>query len=281
MNFKHFLSIISAFSLVLGVTFTASAREPAKTPPQKAVKAGAEKNSARCPELSKVQGMINRTFRKSIKVKNVKPARVDGLCRVEIKFQNRNRVLYVDANGEYIIPGDVYRTSDGANLTREAMMEINRFTEPQMKTLEKLTAFTMGDKGPVVYFVTDPQCPYCKKAEAILEPLAQSGQIQVKVMLYPLKFHKGAKEECISIICDNKGLEGLKSRYRSENQCDKGKKLIQDTLKFLQSKGITGTPTYIFADGRFQSGVLQKDKLLKKMGIAAGAEKKSGAKSKK
>ncbi len=238
-------------------------------------------DSAACPEISKVQNMIKRTFRKSIRVKNVQPAKVQGLCRVEITFQNRNRVLYVDSAGSYIIPGDVYRTSDGMNLTREAMMEINRFTGPQMKVLEKLTAFTIGDKGPVVYFVTDPQCPYCKKAEAILEPLAMSGQLQVRVLLYPLKFHKGARQECVSIICDKKGLEGLKSRHRSDNQCAQGKKLVQDTVRFLQSKGITGTPTYIFQDGRFQSGVLQKDRLLKRIRLSEGAEKVQAAKDKK
>ncbi len=226
-----------------------------------------------CPDKKKVQTVINKTFRKSIKVMNVSPAKVDGLCRVEISFQNRTRILYIDASGEFLIPGDVYRTSDGANLTREAMMEINRFTEPQIKTLDNLAAFSIGHEGPSIYFVTDPQCPYCKKAEAILEPLAESGKFQVKVLLYPLKFHKGAKEECISIICDNKGIDGLKKRYRSENQCDNGKKLVEDTVKFLQSKGITGTPTYIFPDGRFRSGVLQKDQILKKLGIEASAEK--------
>ena len=230
----------------------------------------ANTDNAPCPPLKDVKQIVKKTFRKSISVEKIQPAQVEGLCQVQIKFQNRKRVLYIDSHGKYIIPGDVYRTSDGRNLTRTAMMEINRFTEPQMKTLEKFVAFTIGDKGPVIYFVTDPQCPYCKKAEAILEPMAKAGQLQVKVLLFPLKFHKGAKEECISIVCDKKGLEGLKTRYRSENQCAEGKKLIQDTVRFLQSKGITGTPTYIFPDGRFQSGVLAKDKLLNKLGQHSG-----------
>jgi thiol:disulfide interchange protein DsbC len=102
--------------------------------------------------------------------------------------------------------------------------------------------------------------------------MAKAGELQVKVLLFPLKFHKGAKEECISIICDKKGLEGLKSRYRSKNQCEEGKKLINDTVRFLQSKGITGTPTYIFSDGRFQSGVLSKDKLHKRLGAIQKTE---------
>lgn len=236
--------------------------------------------SDKCPELKDVQGIITKIFRRNIRVKEVTPARVNGLCRVEISFQKRTRVLYIDSSGAFLVPGDVYTTSDGVNITREAMMEINRFTPPQIKTLDRLAAFSIGHAGPVIYFVTDPQCPYCKKAEKILETLAESGLFQAKVLLFPLKFHKGAKEECISIICDKKGLEGLNSRYRSENQCDTGKKLVEDTVKFLQSKGITGTPTYIFSDGRFLSGVMQKEQLLKKLGIDTGAESTGSAKKK-
>jgi thiol:disulfide interchange protein DsbC len=134
-----------------------------------------------------------------------------------------------------------------------------------MKELDKLVAFTMGKKGPVVYLVTDPQCPYCKKAEEVLFPMAENGDITLKVLLFPLPFHKGAKEECISIICDKKGGEGLKNRYRSENQCDMGKKKVEDTISYLRKKGISGTPTHIFQDGRFQSGVMQKEALLQRL----------------
>lgn len=237
--------------------------------------------SDKCPELKTAQGIITKTFHRNIRVTEVTPSRVDGLCRVEITFQKRKRVLYIDASGKFLIPGDVYRTSDGVNITREAMMEINRFTPAQIKTLDKLAAFTIGHEGPVLYFVTDPQCPYCKKAEKILESLAESGLFQAKVLLFPLKFHKGSKEECISIICDKKGLDGLNKRYRSENQCDNGKKLVEGTIKFLQGKGVTGTPTYIFSDGKFLSGVMQKEQLLKKLGIKIGAEKSSETSKKK
>ncbi|HFC46370.1 MAG TPA: DsbC family protein, partial [Dissulfuribacter thermophilus] len=144
--------------------------------------------------------------------------------------------------------------------------ELNKFTPAQLKTLDNLVAFEKG-AGKTLYFVTDPMCPYCKKAERILEPLMEEGKIKVKFLLFPLRFHKGAKEQCISIICDKKGLEGLKTQYRSENQCEAGKRQVEDTVKFLQQKGITGTPTYIFMDGRYHSGVLQKDALLKRLGV--------------
>ncbi len=220
---------------------------------------------ASCPSKVALEKAIQKTFRQRLDVVDVKPAGSSGLCQVQIKFRSQNRIIYSDPRGEYLIAGQLFSTKDGKNLTREAMTEINRLTKDEIKKLDKLTAFVVGEKGPVIYFVTDPHCPYCKKAEQIIEPMAKEGRLTVKYVLFPLKFHKGAKEECISIICDKKGIEGFKNRYRSDNQCEKGKKQIDEAVNFLMSKGITGTPTYIFPDGRYHSGVMNKKAIEEKL----------------
>ena len=224
-----------------------------------------ESSAAQCPPKDKIQQAVKNTFHRPIKVVDVKPAQMPGLCQIQVQFQKQNRLIYSDTKGNFLIAGQLFSTKDARNLTRETMMEINRLSKDEVKRLDKLAAFTVGKAGPVVYFVTDPQCPYCKKAEALIEPLAKQGKVQMKCLLFPLKFHKGAKEESISIICDKKGLEGLKNRYRSENQCADGKKKVDETLQFLMSKGISGTPTYIFPDGRYHSGVMDRKSLEKKL----------------
>ncbi len=218
-----------------------------------------------CPSKDKMQKAVKDTFHRPITVVEIKPSPMPGLCQVQVQFQKQNRLIYSDTKGDFLVAGQLFSTKDAKNLTRETMMEINRLSKEEIKKLDELTAFTIGKKGQTIYFVTDPQCPYCKKAEAILEPLVQQEKIQVKYLLFPLKFHKGAKEESISIICDNKGLEGLKNRYRSENQCADGKKKVEGTVKFLMGKGITGTPTYIFPDGRYHSGVMDQKGLERKL----------------
>ncbi|NPA95573.1 MAG: DsbC family protein [Thermodesulfobacteria bacterium] len=214
-----------------------------------------------CPTKQALEKAIQQTFRQRLEIVDVKPADLPGLCQIQIKFRNQRRLIYSDSKGNYLIAGQLFSTKSGKNLTREAMTEINKLSKEELKKLDELAAFTLGDKGPVVYFVTDPHCPYCKKAEQIIEPLAKAGKVRVKYILFPLKFHKGAKEECISIICDNKGLEGFRNRYRSDNQCEKGKKKVEEAMNFLMSKGINGTPTYIFPDGRYHSGVMDRKAL--------------------
>ena len=214
-----------------------------------------------CPSKNAVGSAIKKSFGQKVDIESITRSKMPGVCQVQVKFRGRNTLVYVDSKGDFLIAGNLFDAKTGKNLTKEVIAELNKLTKDELKRLDKMVASTLGDKGPAVYLVTDPQCPYCKKAETILEPMAKDGKLTVKYLLFPLRFHKGAKEECISIICDNKGLEGFKNRYRSDNQCEKGKKQVEETMKFLMSKGIGGTPTYIFPDGRYHSGVMNKKAL--------------------
>jgi len=222
---------------------------------------------ASCPGKKIVQQQLKKTFRRDISVIKVEPSPVPTLCEVQVNFRGQKSILYIDQKGEFLATGQIYRTSDGTNITKEATNKLNRFTDSEIKKLNKLTAFTVNSKGKLLYLVVDPECPYCKKAEAILDPMLKKGEIQLKVLFFPLSFHKGAKEQCISIICDNKGFEGLRGQYRSKNQCQKGRKKVEDSLRFLEHKGIRGIPTYIFTDGQYYSGVLGRKALIKRLGL--------------
>jgi thiol:disulfide interchange protein DsbC len=222
-----------------------------------------------CPSRETVQQILGKIpLPKGISVIKIQPGSVLGFCEVQVNFRGQNRILYTDPKGEFLVIGSIFKSSDGTNITKEAIADLNRFTDSDFRHLEDLAAFTVGSKGKTVYFVTDPQCPYCKKAEGIVAHMAEAEELQLKVLLFPLGFHKGAKEQCISIICDNKGLEGLDSGYESENQCQEGKTKIEDTLRFLKQKGITGVPTYIFTDGRYHSGVLKEEAIKKRLGLS-------------
>ena len=87
--------------------------------------------------------------------------------------------------------------------------------------------------------------------------------------MFPLAMHKGAREQCVAVVCDKKSFEELENGYTSDNQCATGAKLVDDTVALLSAKGITGTPTYLFSDGRYQSGVLEGEALRQRLGLAA------------
>jgi len=104
--------------------------------------------------------------------------------------------------------------------------------------------------------------------------MAEAGEIQVRVLMFPLDSHPKAKLKCVSVICDKKGFEDLDNGYTSENQCAEGVAKVDETIAFLRAKGIGSTPTYIFADGLFSSGVMAAEPLRSRLGIAAAEEEK-------
>ncbi len=222
-----------------------------------------------CPPTQKVAKEFKNIFvGGEIKVLKVQPSPVPGVCEVIVEARGQKRLTYVDETGRYLIVGRLIDLVTRKDLTQERLAELLRLSPEQMKKLEPLVAFSMGH-GPVVYLVTDPDCPHCKRAEKILLPLAEQGKLTVKVILMPLeRLHPHAKKKAIGIICDKKGLKEMLAGYEG-SQCEQGRQKVEKTEKTLLSLGIRATPTYIFSDGRVISGVLPAEKVLS----LAGAKK--------
>ena len=234
--------------------------------------AGTVQVSAQCPTPDKIQGSLKKLF-PNMEPGAIQPSEVKGLCQVQIKMGPQIRLLYVDGTGDFFLAGNLIEAKSGRNLTMEATQLLNRLGADDLHQLEALTAFTLGKGDKVLYFVTDPQCPYCKQAEAMLKKIADKGELTVRFVFFPLPSHKGAKEQCISIICDKKGLEGLEKGYKSENQCPEGVKKVDESLAFFQKKGITSTPTFIFSDGIVHPGLMPEEALRQRLGLPPAVSK--------
>jgi len=220
-----------------------------------------------CPSEKDLLERIQPIVKRDIEIRGIRPTAYKGLCEIHVRIGGRDNIMYTNSDNEFFVFGQLIESKTGENLTREALEKYTKLSPNEIKKLKSYTAFSIG-KGPVeVYYVTDPQCPYCKKGEEILKQLAEAGEIQTHFILYPLSFHKNAKEQCISIVCDKKGIEGLEAEYQSENQCTKGKNLIETTILYMKEKGITGTPGYIFTDGIIHTGLLREPDLRERLGL--------------
>jgi thiol:disulfide interchange protein DsbC len=224
---------------------------------------------AQCQSTEKLEQGIRKVFPKlQFELIKISPSEVSGLCRIQIKIGAQNHLLYSDSRGDFLLAGNLYEVKTGKNLTQETSQFLNRLSPEEVRQLEPLTAFTLGQGKKVVYLVTDPQCPYCKQAEALLKKIATKEDLLIRFLLFPLDSHKGAREQCISTLCDHKGIEGFDSGYQSANQCPEGIKKVDSTLAFLQKKGISSTPTFIFSDGIYISGLPPEEELRKRLGLS-------------
>lgn len=223
--------------------------------------------SFNCPRKENFQKVLS-TIQKDLVVEKIEKSPIEGICEVIIKLSETEKALfYTDYKGQYIIAGDIIELTTKKNLTLEKLTSLNkRFLKKEtLAELEKVVAFTWGEGENTLYFITDPDCPFCKQAETILEELVKTKKLTVKVILFPLEaIHPEAKAKVISIICDQKGYEGLKTGYKSKNQCDIGKQKVTETIALMQKLKIKETPTYIFPDGEIRSGVMSAKAILDK-----------------
>jgi len=220
-----------------------------------------------CPTADQLQQSIHSIMKRDVEIKGIRKTPYKGLCEIHVRISGRDNILYTNPENQFFVFGHLIESKSGKNLTRKALEEYTRLSPKDVQKLKSYTAFSIGNGKIELFYVTDPQCPYCKKGEKILKKMADDGEITVHFILYPLSFHKGAKEQCISIICDKKGLEGLESEYLSENQCSQGKNKVEATNLFMKEKGITGTPGYIFTDGIIHTGLLHEPNLRDRLNL--------------
>jgi thiol:disulfide interchange protein DsbC len=237
--------------------------------------------NAQCPPQKLVEELIARFDAPDKRLMDLRPTAYNGLCEAHIMLNGKTHIFYLGAAGDYFLMGQLYDSASGRNVTRETIEAITFFSPEEMNRLTGFSAFSIGQRGRVLFYVTDPQCPYCKKGAETLQKMASAGEIQVYFLLFPLDSHKGAREQSISTICDNKSLHEFESGYRSDNLCAQGAQKIDGTREILSQKGVNGTPTYIFPDRRFHSGLLEEGELRRRLGLkpepthAKPAEKKN------
>jgi thiol:disulfide interchange protein DsbC len=236
---------------------------------------------AQCPSKEKISTGLQKITQRNVNVLNAKQSVLSGICEIHASVEGRNVVAYTDPTGNYFLMGQIIDVAGEKNLTQAAMQELDRFTPEEMSQLDALVAFTAGSGDKTVYYVSDPGCPFCDKAEQVLKEMIDQNKLTVKVLLYPLlPMHKEAEPQSIAIICDNKGMEGLIQNYNSENQCDEGRKKVDGTIEFMKKKGIQGTPAYIFPDGTRQMGVMDAKALMQRLDQGNKSEEKSNEASK-
>lgn len=219
-----------------------------------------------CPSMPKTKEAFQKLFPGApLQVLKVSPSPVKGLCEVIVSQGPRKMLTYIDESGRFLVTGRIIDLTARRDLTEEKIAELNRIklSPDQLKSLRKYVAFSAGS-GPEIFLVTDPDCPFCKRAEKILWPLIQKNRVKVNVIFFPLvKLHPKAKTKAVSMICEGRGFPALLTDYNGHSTCPEGQKKVEEGFQFLKSLGVRGTPTYIFPSGIVHSGVLTREQIFK------------------
>ncbi len=181
----------------------------------------------------------------------LKQERLGGMCEVVVQDKGiRPVVLYV--GDDFVLGGVLF--SNGQNLSLQTLAFVE---QEEMKKLlpelESLVSAEYGKGDKWVYFISDPDCPFCEGIKKKVAQLAQERNYKVKLIFFPLSIHPGADKKAVSFICEKRTFEDyLKSSY-GNTFCEEGRAKVSKASEKLSSL-VSGTPTFIFYDGRKLEG---------------------------
>jgi thiol:disulfide interchange protein DsbC len=210
------------------------------------------------------------------KISSINKSPVSGLFEVVSDSPQGPLVIYSDDKGEYVLVGDLLNVQNKRNLTRERM---DKLTEVKWDSLPFNNAIKIvkGNGSRKLAVFSDPDCPYCKKAEA---EFAKLDNVTIYTFTYPLPMHADASRKAKLVWCSKDRAKAwqdlmLKGTLPSgKGDCDNP---VDENLALGAKLRVDGTPALIFPNGKRIPGYVDASRLEAMLGSMAGG--KSGVKN--
>jgi len=185
---------------------------------------------------------------------------VPGLYEINLGAQ----IIYSDANGDYLLLGDMIETKTHTNLTQQRLSDLNRI---KFDTLPLANAIKVvkGNGSRKIAVFSDPNCPYCKRFENTLRSV---DNVTVYTFLYPI-LTPDSTVKSKSIWCSSDRAQTWESWIvdhkvpTGPSQCDTS--VLDKNLALGRQLNVDGTPTIFLVDGSRLPGAIEADELEKRL----------------
>lgn len=202
---------------------------------------------------------LEKHYSGQLKITNVTPTPVKGLY--EISTSDR-QIAYTDAEGRYVIVGELVDLHQNINLTAQSAQELNKL-DFGILPLDKAITEVRGNGKLKVAVFTDIDCPFCRRLE---REFSKTDNLTIYNFMMPLSFHPDAPRKSIQILCQNDPVRAW-TQYMREGktppQVSECPNPLQETMALGERLGFNGTPTMVFPNGKIHSGYLPADELIK------------------
>lgn len=185
------------------------------------------------------------------KIDEVTKTAMAGLYEVRV---NETDIFYTDAEGNFLLQGNLIDTKQMRNLTEE---RVDKLTAVKFDSLPLKDAFTMvrGNGKRKLAVFEDPNCGYCKRFERDLQNV---DNVTVYLFLYPI-LGADSVEKSKNIWCakdKTKAWQDWMVRNQTPKAASCDAAAIERNVALGGKYKITGTPTLIFADGSRVPGAI-------------------------
>jgi thiol:disulfide interchange protein DsbC len=201
-----------------------------------------------------------QTLAPGAKITQIGKTGVKGMMEVTIDGDQGPMVVYADENGQFLLVGDLLDVKSKRNLTRDRM---DKLSEVKWDTLPLKDAIKVvrGNGQRKLAVFSDPDCPYCKKAEVEFSKL---DNVTIYTFLYPLDFHKDAARKSRLVWCSKDRSQAwldlmLKGKApEGKGDCDNP---VDKNLSLGARLRVEGTPAIILANGKRIPGYVPAERL--------------------
>jgi thiol:disulfide interchange protein DsbC len=176
-----------------------------------------------------------------------------------------NEVLYTDADGTYLIQGELIDTKTKSNLTQQRITKLTAIKFDELPVKDSMV-IKQGNGSRKLAVFADPNCGYCKRLERDLLALKD---VTIYNFVYPV-LGPDSNEKSRAIWCSKDAMKTWRDWMidgvtppRAMGKCDDA--AIQRNLEYGKKYRINGTPAIIFENGERVPGALPAAELAKRI----------------
>lgn len=194
------------------------------------------------------------------KIDEISKTPVPGLFEIRV---NGTDILYSDAEGNFLIQGQIIDTRAKRNLTEERTEKLLAIDFAALPIKDAFT-ITRGNGKRKIAIFEDPNCSYCRRFEAELQKI---DNVTIHLFLYPILGNDSTEKSKAIWCAKDRGKVWLDLMLRNAPVgsmpagCDVG--ALARNVEFGRKYRITGTPTMVFADGSRVPGAINAQQVEK------------------
>jgi thiol:disulfide interchange protein DsbC len=219
------------------------------------------------PEEAAIRKSLGERLSSLPKIDEVNKAPMAGLFEVRIGHE----LFYTDAEGAYLIRGEILDLRNKRNLTEERIAKLTAIDFDSLPLKDAVVWKTGSGKRRIAVF-SDPNCGYCKRFEKEL-----TGMKDVTVYTFLIPILGGDSPDKVKAIWCAKDSTAAYRNWMLEGAAPP--RLLGDcatpierNLELSRKHRVSGTPAIVFEDGVRVPGMLTADQLEKQLVASAGGK---------
>lgn len=192
------------------------------------------------------------------KIEEITPTPLAGIYELRL---STNEIYYSDAQGNFLIQGNLIDTKSKRNLTEEREAKLSAVDFNALPLKDAITIVHGNGKRKLAVF-EDPNCGYCKRFE---RDLAKIDNVTVYLFLMPV-LGPSSVEKSRNVWCAKDPAAAWVNLMQKDiapaaAQCNTA--AIDRNLDFGRKYKITGTPTLVAQDGTRVPGAINSTQIEK------------------